>query len=252
MSIENLSNLIITNVRSVASLYNPANTKGRRHQRSCWAVVLKYEGETVYTSSEKQVLSNLNHAAILPKGSSYDWQCTSSGHFYIIEFDAESSYDQLLSFNVKNNDKLLKLFKELEYRHNKREPLYEIESIRDTYSIILNIVSAEFAKYVPDSKRQKLQPALDYISQNFGSEISNDKLASLCGMSTVYFRKLFSEIIGVSPIKYARQLRIEKAKEMLKSDYGNLSDIAVSLGYSNLYDFSRDFKKHTGVAPSKF
>jgi len=58
--------------------------------------------------------------------------------------------------------------------------------------------------------------------------------------------------MGVSPITYAKQLRIEKAKEMLKSDYGTLSDIAQSLGYSSLYDFSRDFKKHTGVAPSKY
>jgi len=48
------------------------------------------------------------------------------------------------------------------------------------------------------------------------------------------------------------QFRTEKAKEMLGSDYGTLSDIAQSLGYPNLYDFSRDFKKHAGVAPSKY
>ena len=71
-------------------------------------------------------------------------------------------------------------------------------------------------------------------------------------MSTVYYRKLFTEVMGVPPITYARQLRIEKAKEMLKSDYITLTDIATSLGYSSLYDFSRDFKKHTGVAPSKY
>ena len=44
----------------------------------------------------------------------------------------------------------------------------------------------------------------------------------------------------------------EKAKQMLRSDYGSLSHVALSLGYANLYDFSRDFKKHTGIAPSKY
>ena len=80
----------------------------------------------------------------------------------------------------------------------------------------------------------------------------NDQLAQLAGMSTVYFRKLFTQVMGVSPIVYARQLRIEKAKQMLRSDYGSLSHVALSLGYANLYDFSRDFKKHTGIAPSKY
>ena len=77
-------------------------------------------------------------------------------------------------------------------------------------------------------------------------------LAEIAGVSTVYFRKLFSSVMGVSPITYHHNLRIEKAKEMLKSDFGTLSDLAQSLGYPSLYDFSRDFKKHTGISPSKY
>jgi len=77
-------------------------------------------------------------------------------------------------------------------------------------------------------------------------------LAEMTGMSAVYFRKLFTEIMGISPIAYVHELRIRKAKEMLRSDHGTLTDVALSLGYANLYDFSRDFKRHTGVAPSQY
>ena len=128
--------------------------------------------------------------------------------------------------------------------------MFEVESIRDTYSILLTITTQDFNKYVPNSKRKKLQPAIEYISQNYSKNITNDILASISGMSTIYFRKLFTETMGVSPIAYVNQLRIEKAKEMLKSDYGTLTDIASSLGYANLYDFSRSFKKHTGFSQS--
>ena len=47
-------------------------------------------------------------------------------------------------------------------------------------------------------------------------------------MSTVYFRKQFTDLFGISPIAYIKNLRIEKAKEMLKSDYATLTDLHLS------------------------
>ena len=130
--------------------------------------------------------------------------------------------------------------------------MIEVESIKDTYSIILTIVKSETEKYLPTEKQQKIAPAIEYISQNYSKNITNDGLAMLTGLSTVYFRKLFTAIMGVSPMTYVHDIRIQKAKEMLKSDYGTLSDVAQSLGYSSLYDFSRDFKKRSGIPPSKY
>jgi iron complex transport system substrate-binding protein len=99
---------------------------------------------------------------------------------------------------------------------------------------------------------RRIAPAIEYASQHYDQGLTNDALAKVAGMSTVYFRKLFTATMGISPISYVHRLRIEKAKEMLKSDYGSVTDIAVTLGYSGLYDFSRDFKKHTGVPPSRY
>ena len=252
MNAELLSDLVITKVRSVSTLYTPKNTKAERRNRSCWSVIVKYEGETVYTSGGKQVLSDAHHMVVLPKGCSYAWQCTSAGHFSTVEFECDKTFPEPIGFSVKSSEKILKQIKEMEYKRNLKDPLVEIESIRDTYSILLALAGAESKKYVPKDKKQRILPAVEYISQNCCGEITNDMLAALLGVSTVYFRKLFAEVMGISPISYARQLRIEKAREMLKSDYGTLSDLAQSLGYSSLYDFSRDFKKHTGCAPSKY
>ena len=247
-----LSNMVITGVHSVSTLFTIEKAKMRRPNRSRWAIVVKYEGETVYMCNEKLFISDINHIVILPKGCSYDWECTRSGHFSIIEFDSNATYYEPISFHVKNAEKVLHIFKDMEYKRSLKKPMFEVESIRDTYSVILMLAKLNSEKYTSGSKRKKLQPALEYISQHFKESITNDVLAGTAGMSTVYFRKLFTEVMGVSPITYAKQLRIEKAKEMLKSDYGTLTDVAQSLGYSSLYDFSRDFKKHTGTAPSKY
>lgn len=252
MKIDILSNLIITRVRSVSILYTPEKNKGRRTDRSCWAAVIKYEGETVYTSRGKEFLSDMNHILLFPKGSSYDWSCTKSGHFCIIEFESESTFSDPITFTVKNGEKIFKLFKELEYKRNLKKQMMEIESIKDMYSILLEIIKSGTPRYLPSEKQQKIAPVIEYIAEHYTDNVTNDTLASVAGMSTVYFRKIFTSVIGVSPVVYTRNIRIEKAKEMIRSDYGTLSDLAKSLGYSNLYDFSRDFKKHTGVAPSKF
>ena len=252
MSIDVLSNLVITKVHSVSTLYTPQNTKLKRNDRRRWAVVIKCEGQTVYTSNGTRFLSDINHIVVLPKGCSYEWECTKSGHFCIIEFESEPSYSEPIAFSVKNGEKILKMFKNLEYKRNLKKPMIEVESVRDTYSILLTSTQSVSERYIPTEKQQKIAPALEYISQHYNQSITNDFLAAIAGMSTVYFRKLFTEIMGVSPITYVHNLRIEKAKEMLGSDYGTISDVAQSLGYLNVYDFSRDFKKHTGVAPSKY
>lgn len=128
-------------------------------------------------SNGKLYRSNIDNLALLPKGSSYEWVCTFSGHYMIIEFESNIIYNK---------------------------------------------------------------------------KIKNDELANISGMSTVYFRKLFREVIGISPIAYVHEVRIKKAKDMLRSDYGNITDIALSLGYSDVHDFSSVFKKIVGVSPSKY
>lgn len=252
MSASFLSNLVITKVYLASTLYNLENTKSKRKDRSRWSIMIKYEGETVYTSNGKRFLSDANHIVILPKGCSYEWQCTKTGHCSVVEFESDATYPEPISISVKNDEKILKIFKELERKRNLKLPTVRLESIRDAYSIVLALVNSELERYMPSEKQKKIAPAIEYISSHYNENIKNDTLASVVGISTVYFRKLFTDIMGESPIAYVNRLRVEKAKEMLKSDYGTLSDIAQSLGYPSLYDFSRDFKKHTGVAPSKY
>ncbi len=247
-----LADLVITGVRSVSNIYNPAQAKGEKIDRHRWAIVMKYEGQTVYTAGGKTMLSDRNHIALLPKGCSYEWTCIEAGRFASVEFESDSSYPTPILFPVKNGERILKRIKELEYKQTLKKPLYQPESIRDLYSILLEMARSVPEGYTPGDKKQKLQPVLEYISAHYNESLTNDQLAAIAGMSTVYFRKLFTQRMGVSPIAYARQLRIEKAKQMLRSDYGSLSHVALSLGYANLYDFSRDFKKHTGIAPSKY
>ena len=247
-----LDNLIIKKFYSASSVYTEKNAKAKRINRVYWAIVIKYEGETTYYTQERSYVSNINNMVILPKGCSYEWHCTKPGFFSIIEFDSDMIYDKIFPFPVKDGEAFLKMFKKLELKRTLKKPFCELESINSCYSIILKLLQTRESKYFPACKQQKIAAAMDYIAKNYNKKIKNDYLAHLTGLSTVYFRKLFKEIYGISPIAYVRQIRIKKAKEMLKSDYGSISDIAKSLGYLNVYEFSKDFKNHEGIPPSKW
>ena len=251
MSINILSNLVITGVRSVSTLYSPESKKARRVNRPLWAIILKYEGETVYTSGGKNFLSDISHVAVLPKGCSYDWHCTREGHFCTVEFECDLTHPEPMVFPVKNGEQILKMMKELERKRALGDPMTELICIRDIYSIII-LLAGGAKGYLPSAKQKRIAPAIEYVSTHYNERLTNERLAEAAGMSVVYFRKLFKEVTGVSPITYLHRFKIERAKEMLRSDYGALSDIATSLGYPSLYDFSRDFKKHTGVCPSRY
>ncbi len=247
-----LANLIIEKVHSVTKIYNEKGAEAKRDSRRCFAIVIKYEGETVYLSGGRAIVSNKDNIVILPKDSKYEWKCTQSGHYISLEFDSTASFTDIISLHIENSDEILKILNKLEYKRLIKKPMYQAESIRDAYTVILKLAENLERKYVPEEKAEKLRPASEYMTEHYTESLSNDFLASLTGLSNVYFRRLFKDIYGVAPMEYLKNLRIKKAKEMLRSDHGSITDIAVSLGYPSIYDFSRDFKKHVGISPSKF
>ena len=252
MNTDILSKLVITDVYSVTTLYSNDNATNHRANRPMWAIIIKYEGETVYTSNGENHLSNLSHITVLPKGCSYDWRCIKAGHYSVVEFDCPDTHDEIFTFQVSNTDKLLKIIKRLELDKISKKKFFRLEAIKEIYAIITELLNSQTPKYTPSSRQKKIAPALDYIALNYAKKVSNEELAELCGISNVYFRKLFKDVTKQSPAEYIQSLKADKAKEMLKSDYGSITDIAIELGYPNIYDFSRSFKRHVGISPKKF
>ncbi len=247
-----LYNIIIKSVSSVTTMYSDIGARSKRTNRERFAVVIKYEGETIYDQGGEKTVSNINNIVLLPRGSDYEWRCIESGHFISLEFEADQAFDKIISFPLKNINEILDMMKKLEAKLLSKKPTTGLESIRDAYSILIKIHEASMHNYAPNAKALKLASAIDYINRNYTASLKNDELAALTRLSTVYFRKLFSEVYGISALEYAKKLRIKKAKEMLHGDYGSITEIATSLGYMNIYDFSRDFKKRVGVSPSKY
>lgn len=92
---------------------------------------------------------------------------------------------------------------------------------------------------------------LQYIAQNYNKDIGLTELAEVVSMNPSYLCILFKEEVGMSYVKYLTNLRINKAKELLKEGY-KVSDVSEMVGYNNYRYFCDIFKKHLGQTPNEF
>lgn len=91
-----------------------------------------------------------------------------------------------------------------------------------------------------------------YLQQNIDMPIRLENLAEQFSYSCSSIRRIFKEDTGLSIMEYLTELRIRKAKDLLKNDTLSIEAVAATVGYSNIYYFSNAFKVRTGKSPSQY
>lgn len=94
-----------------------------------------------------------------------------------------------------------------------------------------------------------IQKAIDYIEENLEEEINYENVAKQIGMSSYYFHRMFSAIIGVSPTEYIRNRRLTCAAEDLTRNNCNILDVALKYRFESNESFTRAFTKFHGMVP---
>ncbi len=115
-----------------------------------------------------------------------------------------------------------------------------------------------FSAICQKQKRKATKDTYTYIKEGIklleqNSDMKIADIAEVCGVSECYFRRLFKEYSGESPMDFRQHYRIEKAKQLLLSDEQlSIGEIAEELNFSDIYHFSKTFKKYIGISPSRF
>jgi AraC-like DNA-binding protein len=101
-----------------------------------------------------------------------------------------------------------------------------------------------------------LQPAIMkvvcHIESNYQMAISLDQMASLASMSKYHFVRLFRREAGMSPIRYLKFVRIQRAKELLKRSDLTVFSAALRVGFQDVSNFNKNFKNIEGCTPSQY
>ena len=94
-------------------------------------------------------------------------------------------------------------------------------------------------------------PAL-WIDAHSHRPIDLEDAAAQAGISPFHFLRLFSDVLGVTPHQYLLRSRLRHAARRLADDDSPITDIAYDVGFSDLSNFVRTFRRAAGASPLKF
>ena len=97
----------------------------------------------------------------------------------------------------------------------------------------------------------KVRQSKAYMEQCFSDNIELNDLAKAAFMSRFHYVRIFQRMYGLTPRTYLRDLRIAKAKTLIKQGLP-ITQVCLDVGYQSLPTFSSVFKKCTGYTPKEY
>lgn len=224
-----------------------------------YQLLYKLSGEAVITFDKKQVTEKAEYLRFLPNPSNFGYapiytaDVIEQGESINIGFTSDSPLpDEIIAKKYDNSLVFKQLFQRLQkYWFYKHEGYY-YKSLSVLYDIFAEISKSE-ASYQPTHIYSKIQPAIDYIDNNFTNQnIDCSYLSNLCNISHTYMTKLFKNRFGITPVKYILSKKLQYSCELLNTRHYTINEISDITGFSNVYYFSRVFKDKIGCCPSEY
>jgi len=241
-----LDYLLLTDICEVVTVYSSTGRRYETSDRQWYGLSFCESGRIVYHHKGKKIVSDRNHAILLPKGATYYLRGEETGNFPLINFTAIGpAIDEFLQIPIKDPEQFFRDYERLKKLFLEQSSRAELMSAM--YGILAKLIDEDREESDPTSA------AVDYIREHLDDpDLSNAELAKLCGFSEVYLRKLFKEHRGTTPKQYILELRLKKAKEQLTNSGMRISEVADSCGFSSVYHFSRAFHSAVGMSPTEY
>ena len=123
------------------------------------------------------------------------------------------------------------------------------------YDLLLDAVGKGIALVDKDTvyESNMVQNAIVYMNHNYSdSGLTMSSLAEHLQISGTTLSLEFQREMGIKPSEFLSNLRMEKAKALLRDTDLRVKDICIAVGYDDDYSFSRVFKKYTGMTASQY
>lgn len=241
-----LNDIVVTSVNEFATVSYKKGTEITVNKRKYSAVTFCMEGQRIYCQNGIEYSSDPGHVIFLPQGQGYKIYANKNGIYPVINFLClDFPSDTILRIPIDNAESYIRDYEQMRklFLSGKNNAV-----IMSKFYDMLSRISMN-----TQLQQSRLMPAIRYIEENYTTnDISNVLLAKLCNISEVHFRKLFKDEFDKSPKQYILDMRIQRAKQLLRDGVFKINAISEECGFSSEYHFSRIFKQKTGMNPTEY
>jgi AraC-like DNA-binding protein len=100
--------------------------------------------------------------------------------------------------------------------------------------------------------RRRAVAAALWLDENAAAPVTLESVAALAGLSPFHFLRLFAQVLGVTPHQYLVRARLRRAARLLAEEARPITEIAFAVGFGDLSNFVRSFRRAAGVSPRDF
>jgi signal transduction histidine kinase/DNA-binding response OmpR family regulator/ligand-binding sensor domain-containing protein len=215
------------------------------------------DGEDGWNKSVEQIPDLIVSDVMMPKMDGFQL-CKKiktderTSHIPVILLTAKAAkQDKIEGYEIGADDYIMKPFQPDELRARIRNLIEQRKRLHEHFQ--KQGVFEFNQKRITSVDKKFLQRTFDKITDHISdSSFSVDLLVEDLAISrSVLHRKILS-LTGETPGELIRRIRLNKAADLIKQRFGNLSEIALEVGFNNPAYFSESFKKQYGVTPSQY
>ena len=156
-------------------------------------------------------------------------------------------------FHIGFSFSIICLFQEIAHHTQKERTGYQ-QVVSSIVLYMLSLVSFKNKnmQFTDFFAINKIDEARATMKQKIESDISPEKIAKELGVSYSWFRKMFKQYVGVSPVRYLLNLKFIRSKELLDMTDLTINEIAHKLNFETSNQFSTFFRKKEGIPPLQY
>ena len=273
--------LVINSIATVHYFEFDKNFNGGIESHDFWEIVYVYKGSVICNANGKEVVlkqgemlfhkPNEKHGLIASENIkpivyiiTFDCRSHAMRFFenYKMTLDNDSLKYVLLimeeakkSFNIPFSDPLTKKMEILD-----NAMLGGVQMIKCYLEIMLMEIMRKANQKDDDkaflSERELgdklVEDVVSYLSENLYSQVKIDDICKKISYSKAYIFKKFKQTTGKTLIEYHTDLKISKAKQLIRKKELSIKEISINLGFDTPNYFSKTFKKKTGLTPLEY